>query len=125
MALMPVAPLLAQLANNTVTVKASQTSTAQPDEAVFSVTVASGVDATLDQIVSAVSGLGITAANLVSVNTSPVIGGALTGTPPLMWNFQHRPLFQTERHHRGADRVTEVHLAKYQRADPVFHVVRN
>jgi len=81
-------PLLAQISNNTVTVTASQASTAQPDEAVFSVTVTSGIDKSLDQIVAAASGLGITAANLLSVNTSPVIGGRIDAPPPLLWTFQ-------------------------------------
>ena len=47
----PAAPLLAQLTNNTVTVTASQSSTARPDEAVFSMTVGSGVDKSLDDVV--------------------------------------------------------------------------
>jgi hypothetical protein len=60
-------PLLAQIVNNTVTVTASQSpTTLQPDEAVFSVAVISGLDKSLDDAVAAVSSLGITAANLVS-----------------------------------------------------------
>ena len=62
--LIPATPLLAQLANNTVTVTASQSSAAQPDEAVFSVTVASGLDKSLDDVVAAVSAVGITATNV-------------------------------------------------------------
>jgi hypothetical protein len=48
-------PLAAQIVNNTVTVTASQSSVAQPDEAVFSVTVGSGLDKSLDDAVAAVS----------------------------------------------------------------------
>ena len=55
--LIPAAPLLAQLVNNTVTVTPSQSSTAQPDEAVFSVVVGSGLDKGLDDAVAAVSSL--------------------------------------------------------------------
>ena len=83
----PAAPLLAQLANNTVTVTASQSSTSQPDEAVFSVAVSSGTDKSLDEVVSAVSGVGITEANLVTVNTA---SGSIVNTigalpPPAFW----------------------------------------
>ncbi|MBV8729352.1 MAG: SIMPL domain-containing protein, partial [Acidobacteriia bacterium] len=92
-------PLLAQIANNAITVTASQNATAQPDEVVFSVVVGSGLDQTLDSIVNAVSGVGITAANLVSlvapnssVSTCPAYPGS-TGvqcppTPPEQWSFQ-------------------------------------
>jgi uncharacterized protein YggE len=92
--LIPAAPLLAQLANNTVTVTASQSSTAQPDEAVFSVTVGSRVDKSLDDVVAAVSGLGITAANLVQItspfpaNSSPVPLPTNAPAPSLGWTFQ-------------------------------------
>jgi uncharacterized protein YggE len=92
--LIPAAPLLAQLANNTVTVTASQSSTAQPDEAVFSVTVTSGVDKSLDDVVAALTGLGITAANLVQIS-SPLPGNSSSvplpsnvPAPSLGWTFQ-------------------------------------
>jgi hypothetical protein len=48
-------------------VTASQSATAQPDEAVFAVTVTAGIDKSLNNIVAAVSGIGITAANLVQI----------------------------------------------------------
>jgi len=88
------APLPAQLSNNTVTVTASQNVTAQPDEALFSVTVGSGVDKSLDDAVAAVSGLGITAANLVAVNSASrwvnvQIGAPVPpGSSNLAWIFQ-------------------------------------
>jgi hypothetical protein len=72
-------------------VTASQSSTARPDEAVFSVMVASGLDKSLDDAVAAVSSLGITAANLVQISTllparmSPT---APPATPTLSWTFQ-------------------------------------
>jgi hypothetical protein len=92
--LISAAPLLAQIPNNTVTVMASQSSTAQLDEAVFSVAVVAGVDKNLDDAVGAVSSLGITAANLVTVNTakSLVVIGSVGPPPPpspaLQWVFQ-------------------------------------
>ena len=89
-------PLLAQLANNTVTVTvtASQSSTAQPDEAVLSVTVGSGVDKSLDDVVAAVSALGITVANLLQISSplSPVLFSVPppnnAPAPSLGWTFQ-------------------------------------
>jgi uncharacterized protein YggE len=92
--LISVAPLLAQISNNTVTVTASQNSTTQPDEAVFSVTVTSvGAGTSLDQVVAAVSGVGITAANLVQISNTGFLVG-FSGTPPssppvpLEWIFR-------------------------------------
>jgi hypothetical protein len=59
--------LFGQLSTNTVSVTASSSSTQQPDQAVFSVTVSSGIDKNLSDILSALSGSGISGANLVSV----------------------------------------------------------
>ena len=86
-------PLMAQISNNTVTATASENSTAQPDEAVFSVTVASGLGTSLDQIVAAVSGVGITAADLLTVNTAngsfvTTIGAPPPGSLGPQWTFQ-------------------------------------
>ena len=88
------APLLAQLANNTVTVTASQSSPVQPDEAVFSLTVSSGVDKSLDDVVASVAGLGITATNLVQIS-SPLTASSSSvplpsnvPAPSLGWTFQ-------------------------------------
>lgn len=60
--------LCAQLANNTLTVQASRTVYAQPDQVVFTITVASGTDAVLDDIVAELHGTGITADNLIGVS---------------------------------------------------------
>ncbi len=54
----------AQLSPNTVTVTASSGSSAQPDQALFSISVGAGIDKGLDDIVKALAGSGITAANL-------------------------------------------------------------
>jgi hypothetical protein len=56
--------LLAQLNNNTVTATASQSIASAPDQATLSITVSSGATASLEQIVNALSGVGVTAANL-------------------------------------------------------------
>ncbi len=56
--------LLAQLNNNTVTATASQSTATAPDQATLSITVSAGASATLEQIVNALSGVGVTAANL-------------------------------------------------------------
>lgn len=88
-------PLFAfsQISNNSVTVTASQTVTQQPDQGIFSVTVTSGLDKNLTDVVGALQSAGITAANLVGI-TSPQlvsVGGAVPPPPPaaqLQWNFQ-------------------------------------
>src|SRR6516164_5105924 len=87
------APLLAQLANNMVTVTASQSSPVHPDEAVFSLTVSSGVDKSLDDVVAAVTGLGITATNLVQISNPLTASSSLplpsnVPAPSLGWTFQ-------------------------------------
>jgi uncharacterized protein YggE len=87
------APLLAQLSNNTVTVTASQSSTAQPDEVVFAATVTAGLDKSLNDIVAAVLGVGINAANLAQIGLAslstpyppPPPGTVLP--PSLDWTF--------------------------------------
>jgi uncharacterized protein YggE len=74
-------------------------SNTQPEQAVFNVTVGSGLDTTLDQVVAALSGSGITAANLVGISgqsTSPTDTNPTTTTTtcsyqscsPLAWTFQ-------------------------------------
>jgi len=84
--LMLAAPIaaFAQLDDNTITVTASRTSNLQPDQAQMGVTVASAATATLDDVVAALNGSGITAANLTSTSYVQVVG-----TPPLtsQWYF--------------------------------------
>jgi len=50
-------------------VNASRNVSLQPDQAVFSVTVQSGITASLDDVVAALQGSGITAANLLGVSS--------------------------------------------------------
>jgi uncharacterized protein YggE len=82
-----------QLDSNSITVSASRNASLQPDQAVFAVNVQSGLSASLDDVVAALHGSGITAADLSSVNTPSLIfatGGS--GLPPaipltLNWTF--------------------------------------
>ena len=80
-------PCLAQLDSNTLTVTAIRTVTLQPDQVVFSVVVGSGPNATLDQIVQALPGTGISATDLVGVTASQP--GTIFGPAPLAlsWTF--------------------------------------
>ncbi len=66
--LLAAAPLFAQLESHTLTISATRSINLQPDQVVFGLTVSSAATASLDQIVSALGGLGITSANLTGVN---------------------------------------------------------
>ena len=59
--------LSAQLSTNTITVTASQNASSQPDEALFSLTVASSVNQGLNDVVSALTSVGITSADLTGL----------------------------------------------------------
>jgi hypothetical protein len=77
--LLAAAPLFAQLDSHTVAISATRSINPQPDQVVFGLTVSSGATASLDQIVGALSGLGVTSANLNGVSNS---------TPTtLQWSF--------------------------------------
>jgi uncharacterized protein YggE len=77
--LLAVAPAFGQLASSTLTVSATRSINVQPDEVVLYLTVTSPPTATLDQVVAALSGLGITSANLNGIgNYDP---------KTLQWNF--------------------------------------
>jgi hypothetical protein len=79
------APLLfGQLETNTVTITASRSITVQPDQAVVSVGVSSALDASFDDVVAALQGTGITAAQFAGFSTTQS-GTALQFR--LMWNF--------------------------------------
>ncbi len=69
-----------------ITVTASRTIYTQPDQVLFEVDVNSGLDASLDAVVAALAGSGITSANLSSVGGS---GFSLkSGVPTLQWTFR-------------------------------------
>jgi uncharacterized protein YggE len=75
--------LFAQLESNTITVFASQGASLQPDEAVFGVTVQSGLSTGLSDVLAALQGSGITQANFASVSTSQ----SVFAVPALEWLF--------------------------------------
>lgn len=86
----------AQILPNSITVNASNNVDLQPDQAIFSVSVGAGLDTGLDDVLAAVQGAGITAANLSSVTTgySALNGNALSS---LVWTFTIlAPLAQTK-----------------------------
>jgi hypothetical protein len=82
-----------QLDSNSITVSASANATPQPDQVVFSLSVGSGINTGFDDILAALQGLGITAANFSSVSTEgqtiATLGTAISPTPApaLVWFF--------------------------------------
>ncbi|HUJ50759.1 MAG TPA: hypothetical protein VLW25_11190 [Bryobacteraceae bacterium] len=82
-----IAPLLlGQLDTNSVTVTASNSATLQPDQVVFSVEVDSGLNATLDDVVAALQGSGITAANFTGINNG-LLPTTLVPQTTIAWLF--------------------------------------
>jgi hypothetical protein len=84
----------AQLDSNSITVIATRSMTQQPDQVLFGVTVQSGLNTSLDDVVAALQGSGITAANFAGVSTAPISFVGLTPTPQpptvtpmLQWTF--------------------------------------
>ena len=83
----------AQLDSNSITVSASNNVTLQPDQAIFSVSVTSGLTTGFDDVLAALQGSGITAANLSGVTTQndfAVLSGGPGGQippPMLTWSF--------------------------------------
>ena len=74
----------AQLDDGTLTIAVSRTINLQPDQAVLSLYLSTDITVTLDDAVNMLQSLGITAANLQSVNTAlPYVGGPL----PTQWYF--------------------------------------
>src|SRR5262249_9066113 len=75
---------------NSVTVTASRSNTIQSDQLVFSISVHSGPDKNLDDIVSALQPLGVTAANFAGLGNS--FGILAVQTPPdapgIYWLFR-------------------------------------
>ena len=78
--LLTAVPVFGQLPPHTLTIAATRSINLQPDQVLFSLSVSSGAASTLDQIVAALSGLGITSSNLTGVFNNP--------TPPnFQWDF--------------------------------------
>ena len=76
-----------QLDANSITVSASNNASLQPDEATFSVTVQSGLTTGLDDVLTALQGSGITAANLSGLNTAQQYVNGSPSTLALQWTF--------------------------------------
>lgn len=84
-----------QLDSNTITVTANRTAAVQPDQAVFQVSVSSGINTSLDDVLAALASSGVTRANFSGVNASPLLiltgipspAGAPPPPPIILWNF--------------------------------------
>jgi hypothetical protein len=87
------APLLfGQLDSNSVTVTASRNVNLQPDQVLFGVYVGAPLTASLDDVLAAVKGVGITSANFSNVSGSPTgiinVGAGFAQPPtPVQWSF--------------------------------------
>jgi hypothetical protein len=75
----------AQLDSNSVTVTATRSMSQQPDQVLFAVNIQSGLNTSLDDVVAALQGSGITAANFVGVSLSPSL--LYNVAPPMQWIF--------------------------------------
>jgi uncharacterized protein YggE len=76
-----------QLDSNSITVSASNNASLQPDEATFSITLQSGLTAGLDDMLTALQGSGITAANLSNVYTTQQYVNGSPSVLALEWTF--------------------------------------
>ena len=81
----------AQLDSNSVTVTASRNIPAAADQLTFYAYVSSGIANTLDDIVAALQGSGITAADFQGLNNNgvlpPIVNGSPIAAPALQWQF--------------------------------------
>lgn len=78
----------AQLDSNSVTVTASRSATVQPDQAVFALYLDTGLTSSLDDVVAALQGSGITSANFSGVRTTfPNLTNIQPQAPKLEWTF--------------------------------------
>ncbi len=80
---------LGQLTSNSVLVTASNNATLAPDQIVFDVNVNAPITASLDDVLAALAGSGITQASLSGATNQEIID-TLTSVPPqppVSWNF--------------------------------------
>ena len=90
------APLaFGQLESNSITVSVSRSATVQPDQVVFAVTVQSGLSASLDDVLAALQGSGITASNFTGVSTNSFI--TVPPAPSLSWTFTEMAPFAKQK----------------------------
>src|SRR6266851_4451669 len=84
-----------QTDSNSITVVASRNANVQADQAVFNVAVTSGLNASLDDVLGALQGSGITLANFTGISTPtlsfvgiPTLLPITSAPPPsLQWSF--------------------------------------
>ena len=76
----------AQPSPNTLTVTATRTVSVQPDQVVFGVSVTSPLTTSQGDVISALQGSGITAANFSSIYSSQTVNGTQL-VSVLQWNF--------------------------------------
>src|SRR5271163_3124065 len=79
--LLAAVPVFGQLENHTLSISANRSIYLQPDQVLFGLTVTSSVTTSLDQVVAALSGLGITDASLT--------GEFSTNPTTLIWSFSY------------------------------------
>jgi hypothetical protein len=85
--IMPLSLAFGQVDSNSITVTSSRSATSStPDQAIYGVHVSSGLNTSLDDVVAALQGFPITAANLVALNQYSVFTG-VTQTQMLDWWF--------------------------------------
>jgi len=93
--LFTVAVACGQISPNSVTVIATRNTALQPDQVVFGIAVTSGVTSTRDEVIAALQGSGITAANFSNVNTIQVYDSqGQTTIVALQWQFSQRVSLQ-------------------------------
>jgi hypothetical protein len=90
-----------QLDSNSITVSASRNASVQPDQAVFAVSVQAGIGTSLDDVVAALLGSGITGANFSGFGTQPqlcpISGCGPSTLATLLWTFNlPAPLSKTK-----------------------------
>jgi hypothetical protein len=73
------APLFAQLESHTISISATRSVNLQPDQVVFGLSVGATGSSSLDQIVRALSSVGVTSANFAGVGSSSSLA--------LQWSF--------------------------------------
>ena len=89
---LPISLAFGQLDSNSITVTASRSTTTgvQPDQAVFTVQVSSGLDASLDDVIAALQGSGVTASNFFALNSFVLYPASPAQQAPLLaWTFRY------------------------------------
>jgi len=88
--LLSVSLAFGQVESNSVTVTASQSVNLPPDQVVFGVYVTASINSSLDDVLAALKGSGITIANLSGVGNASPIGIVTVGlatAPNVQWSF--------------------------------------